>query len=70
MKTRIIVSVLAVAVICAAAITSQAFMKTDKNQTKDAEGHVLTSQWKAYNAARKADQPKKMAETLEAVLKK
>ena len=69
MKTRIIVSVLAVAVICAAAITSQAFMKTDKNQTKDAEGHVLTSQWKAYNAARKADQPKKMAETLESIKK-
>ena len=54
MKTRIIVSVLAVAAICAAAITSQAFMKTDKNPTKDAEGHVLTSQWKAYNAALKA----------------
>lgn len=69
MKTRIIVLVLAVAVICAAAITSQAFMKTDKNQTKDAEGHVLTSQWKAYNAARKADQPKKMAETLESIKK-
>ncbi|MBR7003643.1 MAG: hypothetical protein IKI00_01555, partial [Bacteroidales bacterium] len=69
MKTRIIVSVLAVAAICAAAITSQAFMKTDKNPTKDAEGHVLTSQWKAYNAALKADQPKKMAEILESIKK-
>ncbi|MBR4166977.1 MAG: hypothetical protein IKR44_04030 [Bacteroidales bacterium] len=69
MKTRIIVSALAVAAICAAAITSQAFMKTDKNPTKDAEGHVLTSQWKAYNAALKADQPKKMAEILESIKK-
>ena len=69
MKTKIIVSALAVAAICAAAITSQAFMKTDKNQTKDAEGHVLASQWKAYNAARKADQPKKMAEILESIKK-
>ena len=69
MKTRIIVSALAVAAICAAAITSQAFMKTDKNPTKDAEGHVLASQWKAYNAALKADQPKKMAEILESIKK-
>ena len=69
MKTRILVSAIAFAAICAAAITSQAFMKTDKNQTKDAEGHVLTSLWKTYNAAQKADQPKKMAETLDAIKK-
>ena len=69
MKTTILVSAIAVAAICAAAITSQAFMKTDKNQTKDAEGHVLASLWKTYNSAQRADQPKKMADALEAIKK-
>ena len=69
MKNRILVSAIAVAAICAAAFTSQAFMKTDKNQTRDGEGHVLTSLWKSYYAAEKADQPKKMSESLETIKK-
>ena len=69
MKNRILVSAIAVAAICAAAFTSQAFMKTDKYQTRDGEGHVLTSLWKSYYAAEKADQPKKMSESLDAIKK-
>lgn len=69
MKTRILFAAIAVAAVCAAALTSQAYMKNDRIQVPDSNGHVLTSLWKAYYAAEKADQPKRMAESLDAIKK-
>ena len=69
MKNKLILSLIAVAAICAAALSSQAYMKTDKNQSPDSNGHVLTSLWKAYYAAQKADLPKQMVSSLESITK-
>ena len=69
MKNKLILSLIAVAAICAAALSSQGYMKTDKNQSPDSNGHVLTSLWKAYYAAQKADLPKQMVSSLESITK-
>ena len=69
MKNRLLFPAAVVALICSAAFISQGFMKIDRNKGADEQGHVLSSLWKAYYAAEKADQPKKMAESLEAIKK-
>ncbi|MBR4756353.1 MAG: hypothetical protein IK076_05365, partial [Bacteroidales bacterium] len=69
MKPRIFVTAATVLFILLAALTSQAFMKTDKNKKVDEQGHVLSSLWKNYYAAEKADLPKKMSEALDEIKK-
>ena len=69
MKTKIFfVSLMTALAVCAAALTSQAFMKEEKYQQKDEQGHVLKPLWKEYLAALKADRPKKKEECLDAII--
>ncbi|MBQ8060772.1 MAG: hypothetical protein IJ205_02345 [Bacteroidales bacterium] len=69
MNNKLILSIIAAAAICVAALTSHAYMKTDKNQSPDSNGHVLASLWKSYYAAQKADLPKQMVSSLESIEK-
>ena len=69
MKPRIFVAAATVLLILLAALTSKAFMNTDRNKKADDQGHALSSLWKDYYAAEKADLPKKMAEVLETIKK-
>lgn len=69
MSTRIFIAIAAAAVLGSVALTAQAFMKADKKSSVDEQGHVLSSMWKTYYTAQKADLPKKMAESLEAIKK-
>ena len=69
MRTKVLsVSLVTALAIFAAALTSQAFMKEERYQSKDDQGHVLKSLWKEYDAARKADRPKKMSECLDEII--
>ena len=69
MKTHILIPAVAAALLCAAFITSNAFMRTDKTTKPDDEGHILSSLWKEYYDARKADKPLKMTAALEKIRK-
>ena len=69
MKTHILIPAVAAALLCAAFITSNAYMRTDKTQKPDGQGHILGSLWKEYYDAQKADKPLKMAAALEKIRK-
>ena len=65
--------ILAVVAICSAAVIAHAFIKRTDNTVvsakgPDDQGHVLTNLWKNYYAAQKADLPKKMSESLDAIM--
>ena len=65
--------ILAVVAICSAAVIARAFIKRTDNpivsvKGSDDQGHVLTNLWKNYYAAQKADLPKKMSESLDAIM--
>ncbi|MBR1926978.1 MAG: hypothetical protein IJ840_04410 [Bacteroidales bacterium] len=73
MKKIMLYLILAAVAICSAAVFAHAVI----NRTDDAaaivrgaddQGHVLTSLWKNYYAAEKADLPKKMSESLDAII--
>ena len=63
--------ILAVIVVCVAAVMSCSYARADKKgkvKSPDGQGHVLATLWKDYYAAEKADLPKKMSETLETII--
>ena len=68
MKKNMFYLILVAVVICAAAIVACAYVKTDKPKNPDEQGHALTSLWKNYYSAQKADLPKKMSEALDAIM--
>ncbi len=69
MKTHILIPAVTAALLCAAFITSKAYMRTDNTRKPDEQGHVLSSLWKAYYDARKEDKPLKMTAALEKIRK-
>ena len=69
MKTHILIPAVAAALLCAAFITSKANMRTDNTRKPDEQGHILTSLWKEYYDARKADKPLKMTASLDKIRK-
>ncbi|MBP5218688.1 MAG: hypothetical protein J6Z47_07065, partial [Bacteroidales bacterium] len=69
MKTHILIPAVAAALLCAAFITSKAYMRIDSTSKPDEQGHVLSSLWKAYYDARKEDKPLKMTAALEKIRK-
>ncbi len=58
----------AVALIAAAILTTAAFMKPDKDNKTDSDGHVLVSLWSDYEKAAAKDLPQKQAEILEEII--
>ncbi len=69
MKKNMLYLITALAAVCAAAFGARGFIKTDKGKNVDDQGHALTSLWKDYYAAEKADLPKKMSEILDEIKK-
>ncbi len=63
----ILVLVLTITV-CAAFVMVNAHAKNEKPKGPDEQGHALTSLWKNYYSAQKADLPKQMSEALDAIM--
>lgn len=70
MKTNKMILMAVTAILCLAALTTNAFMRKDNDEHPDRNGLVLTDLWKEYAAARKADRPKEMAAVLDAIISK
>ena len=68
MKSNMFYLILTVAVICAVTAVACAYAKNEKPKGPDDQGHVLSTLWKNYYAAQKADLPKKMSESLDAIM--
>ncbi len=71
MKKTMFYLILAIAAACVAAVVACAYVRnndSDNAKNPDNQGHALTSLWKSYYAADKADLPKKKIEILDEII--
>ena len=71
MKKTMFYLILAIAAACVAAVVACAYVRnndSDNAKNPDNQGHALTSLWKSYYAAEKADLPKKKIEILDEII--
>lgn len=67
MWKSILATGVSVAVLCTAMFTLNAFKTNGGENGMDDQGHVLTSLWKDYSSATKADRPKQAASVLDSI---